>query len=385
MKVAVPKEIAPAERRVAATPRTVTKIVKAGIDVSVESGAGLQSSISDDDYRQAGAQIESDAESLLREADVVLKVQAPAANESTGKHEFDLIEQGTTLIGVFQPLTNHELVKQLADRRITGFSLDLLPRIARAQAMDVLSAMSTLAGYKSVLLAANSLRSVLPMLTTAAGTLYPANTLILGAGVAGLQAIATARRLGAVVRVFDVRPVVKEQVESLGAEFIDIEVAQEAAEDAGGYAKEQSADVHQKEQELIAQHVKESDIVITTALIPGKPAPVLITEDMVKQMKAGSVIVDLAVEQGGNCELSEPGKDVVKHGVTMIGQLNLPSTLPVHASLMYANNLANFLLHVYDDQQISVNLDDEITKGTLVTHNGEIVHQQVADAMQAKV
>ena len=247
--------------------------------------------------------------------------------------------------------------------------------------MDVLSAMSTLAGYKSVLLAANALKTVLPMLTTAAGTLYPAKTLVIGAGVAGLQAIATAKRLGAVVKVFDVRPEVKEQVETLGAEFVELGLAGEQTEDAGGYAKEQSAEAHQKELDLIADHANQSDIVITTALIPGKKAPVLITEDTVKRMRQGSVNVDLAAVQGGNCELTEPGEDVTKHGVIIIGQLNLPSMLPVHATLMYANNVANLLLHLWRDQQIVVNLDDEITRGTLITHDGEITHEDVKKSL----
>ncbi|MAV34538.1 MAG: NAD(P)(+) transhydrogenase (Re/Si-specific) subunit alpha [Planctomycetaceae bacterium] len=377
MKVAVPKEIVANERRVAATPRTVAKMVKLGITVSVQAGAGTESSIADSEYEEVGASIESNLEPLLGAADVVVKVQPPLQHESAGKHELELLKPDTSLICILQPLTNHDVVRQLADKRITSFSLDLLPRIARAQAMDVLSSMSTLAGYKAVLLAANALKTVLPMLTTAAGTLYPAKALILGAGVAGLQAIATARRLGAVVKAFDVRPVVKEQVESLGAEFIELGVSQDDAEDAGGYAKEQAEDTQRRTLELIAEHARESDIVITTALIPGKKAPILITEDMIKQMKSGSVVVDLAAEAGGNCELSELDQSVVKHDVTLIGYANLPSTLPSHASLMYANNVSNFLLHLHKDGQIAVNLEDEITKGTLITHQGEVVHDFV--------
>ena len=373
MKVAIPREISADERRVAATPLTVEKMVQAGMTVSVESGAGQGASIADNLYEQAGADVVPHVETLLGEADVVLKVREPVQNESAGRHELDMIKEGATLIASWQPVNFPEVAQKMAQRRITGFSLVCLPRIARAQAMDVLSSMSTLAGYKSVLLAANAFGRVFPMLMTAAGTLKPAVTLIIGAGVAGLQAIATAKRLGAVVQVFDVRPVVKEQVESLGAEFIELNVVQEQAEDVGGYAKEQSAESHQKEVELIGQHVKAADIVITTALIPGKPAPVLVTEDMVRGMKAGSVIVDLATEQGGNCELSEPGKDVVKHGVILMGPLNIPSTMPVDASLMYANNISKILFHVCDDQQIVVNLEDEITQGTLITHKGEIL------------
>jgi len=380
VKVAIPREISADERRVAATPQTVEKMVQAGMTVSVESKAGQGASIADSLYEQAGAQVVPHVETLLGEADVVLKVREPVQNDSTGKHELDMMKEGAALIASWQPVNLPDAVRKMTQRHITSFSLFYLPRIARAQSMDVLSSMSTLAGYKSVLLAANAFGQVFPMLMTAAGTLKPAVTLIIGAGVAGLQAIATAKRLGAVVQVFDVRPVVKEQVESLGAEFIELDVVQEQAEDVGGYAKEQSAKSHQKEVELIGQHVKAADIVITTALIPGKPAPVLVTEDMVRGMKAGSVIVDLATEQGGNCELSEPGKDVVKHNVILMGPLNLPSTMPVDASLMYANNISKFLFHLCDNHRIAVNLEDEITRGTLITHKGEILHQGVKEA-----
>ncbi|TAJ97830.1 MAG: NAD(P) transhydrogenase subunit alpha, partial [Candidatus Manganitrophaceae bacterium] len=278
-----------------------------------------------------------------------------------------------------QPMSYPDLVQKIAARKISAFSVDLIPRITRAQRMDVLSSMSSIAGYKAVLLAGSAFGKLIPMMTTAAGTLPPAKCLILGAGVAGLQAIATAKRLGASVEAFDTRPAVKEQVKSLGAEFVELDLGHEQAEDAGGYAKELSAEFYKKEKELIHQHVKGADIVITTALIPGKKAPVLITAEMVKDMKKGSVIVDMAVEQGGNCELSKVGQDVVEHGVTIIGATNLPATVPIHASLSYAKNMNNFLFHLYVNKELKLDLNDEITKGALVTHKGEIVNPKVKE------
>ncbi len=381
MKVAVPKEIIAGERRVAATPETVKKMVKAGLEVAVEAGAGAGALIPDGDYSQAGARIEPRVESLWGQADVVVKVQGPAVHPATGKHELDMMREGAALIAMLQPMTHPDLVKKLAERRTTAFSLDALPRITRAQMMDVLSAMSTLAGYKSVLLAANALARVMPMLSTAAGTLPPAKVLVIGAGVAGLQAIATAKRLGAVVQAFDSRPACKEQVQSLGAEFIEVGLAAGEGEGTGGYAKELSAEAHRKEQEVLSQRVREADIVITTALVPGKKAPVLITDAMLKEMKPGSVVVDLAAEQGGNCEGSEPGKEVVKHGVIILGPANLPSLMAGPASRMYATNITNFLLHVYGNQRTSPDLTDEITRGTLITHQGRIVHEDVKAAL----
>lgn len=386
MKVAVPKEIVAGERRVAATPDSVKKIVKAGMTVIVEAGAGSGAGITDNDFTQAGAQIEPRVETLLAQADIILKVQSPAMPATGGRHELDLMNEGASLIALLQPMTHLDLVKKMAERRITAFSLDCLPRISRAQMMDVLSAMSTLAGYKSVLLAANTLGRVLPMLSTAAGTLPPAKALILGVGVAGLQAIATAKRLGAVVQAFDPRPACKEQVQSLGAEFIEVGLAAGEGEGTGGYAKELSAEAHRKTQEVLGQRVKEADIVITTALVPGKKAPVLITDAMLKAMKPGSVVVDLAAEQGGNCEGSEPGQEVVKHGVIILGPANLPSTMASPASRMYATNMANFLLHVYGSQETrrtTPDVTDEITRGTLITHQGQIVHEGVKQALRA--
>ncbi|MBI5327171.1 MAG: Re/Si-specific NAD(P)(+) transhydrogenase subunit alpha [Deltaproteobacteria bacterium] len=381
MFIGIPKETAPNECRVAAVPDTVAKMVKAGLNVAVEAEAGLASYIHDEEYAKAGANIVADVEKIFGESDVILKVQKPYLNDKVKKHEADMMKQGAVLITFLQPMTNLDVVLKLADTKITAFSMDAIPRISRAQMMDALSSMSTVAGYKSVLLAVNSLKRFVPMLSTAAGTVHPAKAVIIGAGVAGLQAIATAKRLGAVVTAFDTRPAVGEQIRSLGAEFVPLDVPHDQAEDAGGYAKELSSDFYKQEQEIIRKHSKDADIIITTALVPGKPAPTLITEEMVKEMKPGSVIVDLVVEQGGNCALSELGKEVVKNNVTIIGAVNLPSMLPVHASKLYANNILTFLNHLLapDKQSINLNLSDEIIKGSLITHNGEIMHQGVKE------
>ena len=384
MLIGIPKETAPNECRVAGVPDTIAKMVKAGLKVVVEAEAGLASYIENSEYEKAGAHIVSDVERLFGDSDIILKVQKPFLNDKVKKHEADMMKQGAVLITFLQPMINLDVVLKLADRKITAFSMDAIPRISRAQMMDALSSMSTIAGYKAVLLAANSLKRFIPMLSTAAGTVYPAKALVLGAGVAGLQAIAMAKRMGAVVTAFDTRPAVGDQIKSLGAEFVPLEVAHEQAEDAGGYAKELSPEFYKQEQEIIRKHSKDADMIITTALVPGKPAPTLITEEMVKEMKPGSVIVDLVVEQGGNCALSEVGKEVVKHNVTIIGILDLPSALPIHASKLYANNILTFLNHLLapDKQSINLNLSDEIIKGSLITHNGEIMHQGVKEAVK---
>ena len=371
MIVGVLKETAVGERRVAAVPDTVGRLKKAGLDVMVEAGAGQGAAFADEAYRAAAANVVPEAARVWRESDVILKVQKPLAGES------DLLRSGSTLIGMLYPLANPDLVGALARRRVTSFSLDLLPRITRAQPMDVLSAMSTVAGYKAVLLAAAASPRFFPMLVTAAGTLAPARVLVLGAGVAGLQAIATARRLGAVVQAFDVRPAAREQVESLGATFIAPEAVSAEGEGAGGYAKQLSEDQHKRELELIHQHIRDVDIVIATALIPGKPAPVLITKAMVQDMKPGAVIVDLAAEAGGNCVMTKPGEDVKQNGVTIMGPLNLPATLPGHASQMYARNVAAFLLHLVKDGKLVPDFADEITRATCVTHDGQILNEAV--------
>src|SRR5216684_2055363 len=362
MKVGVPKETVPQERRVALVPEAVGRLVKAGHEVVVERGAGVEAGISDDTYTAVGASL-GDA----WVAAVVCKVQKPSPIE------IEKLPQagGAALVGLLQASTDADLVRQLARRRVTVFSLELLPRITRAQPMDVLSSQATVAGYKAILLAAQTAPRFFPMLVTAAGTLSPARVLVLGAGVAGLQAIATARRLGAVVSAFDVRAAVKEQVESLGARFLAMQIG-EQAEAAGGYAKQLSEETHRRELAFLAEQVKDADIVITTAAIPGKRAPILITADAVRGMKPGSLIVDLAVETGGNCELAEAGTDVRRHGVLILGPVNLPSTVPVHASKMYAKNVSSFLLHVTRDGKLLLDFDDEIIRETCVTHAGEV-------------
>jgi NAD(P) transhydrogenase subunit alpha len=372
MKVGVPKEIVPDEHRVALAPDGVAKLIEAGAEVMVESGAGEAASLPDSMYEKAGCTMVTEPAALYSGSDVVLKVQQPVLNEALGKDELDMMSEGSVLIAFLQPMVNHELVKRLAQKKITAFSMDAIPRIARAQRMDALSSMSSISGYKAVLIGANKLGKYMPMMMTAAATMPPARVLVLGAGVAGLQAIATAHRLGAAVEAFDVRPVVKEQVESLGATFIEVEEIAEDAEDAGGYAKELSEDTQQRERELIQKHTETADIVITTALVPGKAAPILITKEMVSGMKAGSVIVDLAAETGGNCELTEPGKEVVKNGVIICGPLNLPSDMALQASQLYSRNISGLLLLMINDGKLDLDFVDVIIKDCCVTHQGEV-------------
>ncbi len=383
MKVAIPKEIEMSEHRVAAIPETVEKMVKGGLAVLVEQDAGESAYFADSDYEKAGAKIIKDAAALFSDADIVLKIQRPI-NRSSGVHEVEMIKSGAILISLLQPLIYTDLVLKLAAKGITSLAVDLIPRITRAQRMDILSSMSSIAGYKAVLLAASAHAKLIPMMTTSAGTYPPAKVLVLGAGVAGLQAIATAKRMGAIVSAFDTRPSVKEQVQSLGATFVELDLAGESAEDAGGYAKELSADFYKKEMELVAQHAKQADIIITTALIPGKEAPLLIPRNVVAEMKKGSVIVDMAVEQGGNCELSRMGETRVEFGVTIIGATNLPATVPIHASQMYARNLWNLLSLIYQDKTIKLDMADEIIKSSVVTHKGEIVNEWVKGSMMRK-
>lgn len=365
MKIGVPKETAVNERRVALTPDIAGRLVKSGLTVMVERGAGEAASFLDDAYAAAGVAPVAAAADLLSQSDVVLKLQPPSPDEVR------LCREGSVLIAVFQPTAARDAVSALAARKVSAFSLALLPRITRAQSMDVLSSQATVAGYKAVLLAAAAAGRLFPMLVTAAGTLPPARLLVLGAGVAGLQAIATGRRLGAVVSAFDVRPAVKEQVESLGAKFLQLDIGGQG-EGTGGYARELSEETHARELAFLAQAVKDADVVITTAAIPGKRAPILVTADAVRGMKPGAVIVDLAVETGGNCELSEAGADVVKHGVRLIGPVNLPSTLPFHASQMYARNVSSFLALLVKDGALRLDFDDEIVRDTCVTHAGEV-------------
>ncbi|MEE9171486.1 MAG: Re/Si-specific NAD(P)(+) transhydrogenase subunit alpha [candidate division NC10 bacterium] len=372
MKVGIPKEIVPDERRVALVPEAVGTVVKAGTEVHVEVGAGEGAFIPDRAFEEAGATLVPDARALLSQAEVVLKVQAPALNTALGAHEVEMMREGAVLITFLQPQSDPDLVKRLAERKITSFSMDYIPRIARAQKMDALSSQSTVAGYKAVLIAASSLGKFFPMLVTAAGTVPPAKVLILGAGVAGLQAIATARRLGAMVQAYDIRPAVKEQIESLGGSFLAFDLVGEQTEDAGGYARELTGESQEREKVLLGRHVPQADIVITTALIPGRRAPILITGEMVQEMKTGSVIVDLAAEMGGNCELTEPGRTVTKHGVIIHGQLNLPSTMPFHASQMYSRNISSLLLHLVRNGTLELDFNDPITNDTCVTHEGRV-------------
>ena len=375
MKVATPKELVHDERRVALVPDTATKLIAAKLEVSVQVGAGGSAFIPDESYEKAGARLVTHAADLLVDADVVLKVQAPMPSE------VELLPKGAVLISFLQPATQGDIVKALARRGVTAFSLELLPRISRAQSMDALSSQASAAGYKAVLMAGERLGKFFPMMMTAAGTVAPARVLVMGAGVAGLQAIATARRLGAVVSAYDVRPAVKEEVQSLGGTFI--ELALETQEGEGGYAREQSEEFLRKQRELIGEHVAKSDVVITTAAVPGRRAPLLVTGDMVKGMRPGSVIVDLASETGGNVELTEAGKDVDVNGVTIIGTRNVPSTMPLATSQLYARNVANLLLHLVKDGAITLDFTDEITKGACVTHDGEIVNERAKQMVSA--
>lgn len=377
LNIAVPKETKVNERRVAATPETVSLMVKNNMAVFIETHAGMNSYIHDEDYTNAGAKISKDNEELFRNANIILKVNTPSLDETK------LFPEKSALIAPLFPSRHLELMKALNSKKMTSFSLDLLPRIARSQSMDILSSMSNLAGYKSVILAAQHVSRIFPMMTTAAGTILPAKVIVIGAGVAGLQAIATARRLGAVVIGFDTRPVTSEQVKSLGAEFVSLETTHEQSEDQGGYAKEQTAEFYKKEQDIIQQYLKQADVVITTALIPGKSAPILITADMVKSMKPGSVIVDLAAEQGGNCALCEANNIIVKDEVTIIGLLNLPSTLAVNASQMFAKNVYTFLKYIAPNLETGqFDHDDEIIKACLIMQNGEMVHSMFRKTIQ---
>lgn len=374
LKVFVPKERAEGETRVAATPETVKRLVKEGLSLFVETGAGAAANLLDAAYTEAGATIvpESGLKEAYGTADVVLKVASPSPEEAT------LIKAGALLIGFASAYKNKDAVRTLRDRKVNFAAMELIPRISRAQSMDALSSQASIGGYKAVLLAASHLDKYFPLLMTAAGTIQPARVVVMGAGVAGLQAIATARRLGAIVEVSDVRPAVKEQVESLGGRFIEVDLG-ESGEGQGGYAKELTKEQLAKQQAVVRERVVAADVVITTALVPGRPAPRLITADMVQEMRAGAVIVDMAVEQGGNCELSEMNKTVVKEGVTIIGHPNLPATLPLDASLMYARNVQTLLLHFLKDGAINYDFGDEITAGAVLTYQGEIRHAPTAE------
>lgn len=369
MKIAILKETIPGEKRVAAIPATIKEMIKKNMSVLVEAGAGEGSFISDQEFADAGASIVSDRAALINDTDMVIKV-APVTEE-----EIQQLKNNSVYISFFQTMKRIDQVKKISDKKISAFSMHLIPRTTLAQSMDALSSQSNIAGYKSVLMGATHLSVYMPLLMTAAGTIPPAKVLVLGAGVAGLQAIATAKRLGAQVEAFDVRPVVKEQVESLGAKFVEVDSDEDDGVGEGGYAKETSEDYKKRQQELIKDRISKSDMVITTALIPGKPAPILIPKDMVEGMKPGAVIMDLAAENGGNCELTNPGTVSKYNGVIIDGTLNLPSTLPIHASQLYAKNVITFLNHLCPDGEIKIDLEDEIISGALFTHNGEITHE----------
>jgi len=380
MKVAVPKEIRPGERRVAIVPHEVKGLVKRGLEVVVESGAGVAAGVSDDDYKAAGGGVAATAAEAIRGAKLVLRVNPPSLSEPD---EVAPLESGTVLVSFLSPLTSPELVKRLQTAGVTSISMEMVPRITRAQSMDALSSQATVAGYKAVLLAAEHLPKFLPMFTTAAGTIRPAKALVLGAGVAGLQAIATARRLGAVVEAFDVRPAVKEQVQSLGAKFLEAE-HEVTAEGEGGYAKELSEEQHKKELELIGKAIVDADVVVTTAQIPGRDAPLLVTEEMLRAMRPGSVIVDLASETGGNCAGTKSGETVVVNGVQILGPVNLPASIPVHASQMYSRNIVTLASEfIGEDGELALDFENDVVGPATVTHAGEIRNERVRQTLGA--
>lgn len=383
MIVAVPKETFPGERRVALVPAVVPQLAKAGFDVLVQAGAGTEAGFPDKDYEDKGAKIIADRADLFAKADVVLQVRTPGANPATGAEDTALMRDGLIVIGHGDPLGDPPLSQAVAQTGATLFALELIPRITRAQSMDVLSSMATLAGYQAVLLASVNLPKMFPMMMTAAGTIAPAKVFVVGVGVAGLMAIAQARKLGAVVEAYDVRPVVKEQVESLGAKFVEMELESDDSEDKGGYAKAMDEEFYAKQRELMTRVVAANDVVITTAAIPGRKAPVLVTEDMVKGMQPGSVVVDLAAATGGNCELTKADEMIKEHGVTILGPTDLPSQLCADASRMYAKNIVTMLLNMAEDGKVDIDKDDEIVTGTMVTRGGKVVHPMVLDKLES--
>jgi H+-translocating NAD(P) transhydrogenase subunit alpha len=379
MIVGVPKEIYPKERRVALVPAVIPNLKKAGLEVLVEAGAGIQAGYPDAEYVEKGARlIESRAE-LFQTADIIVQFLCYGANDQTGSADLPLMRKGQAVLGFLRPLGSINTLKEIAARGVTAFSVELMPRTTRAQSMDALSSMATICGYRAVVLAADTLPRMFPMLTTAAGTIAPARVLIIGAGVAGLQAIATARRLGAVASAYDMRPAAKEQVQSLGGRFVELPIEAKDAQDARGYGKAQDETFYQKQRELLGKTVAESDVVVTAAVIPGKKSPVLVTREMVEKMALGSVIVDLAAERGGNCELTKPDRTVVAHGVTIIGEFNLGATVPYHASALYARNVSAFLQHLVKEGKLRIDLSDEIIRETMVVHEGEVVNARVRE------
>ena len=384
MILGVPRENYPGERRVAIVPAVVPALTKAGLEVLVEGGAGLEAGYPDQDYIAKGAKLAADRAEIFRTADIVVQVLCFGSNDLTGKADLPLMRNGQTIVGFLRPMGKLEELQQLAKTGVTSFAVELMPRTTRAQSMDALSSMGTICGYKAVIMAADTLPRIFPMLTTAAGTITPGRVLIIGAGVAGLQAIATARRLGAVASAYDMRPAAKEQVQSLGGRFVELPIEAKDAQDARGYATAQGEEFYKKQRELLGGAVGASDVVITAAVIPGKKSPVLVTADMVARMAPGSVIVDLAAERGGNCELTQAGKTVKEHGVTIIGQFNIATNVPYHASQMYAKNLSAFLLNLVKDGKLQINEKDEIHRETLLTQGGEIVNARVREFVGLK-
>jgi H+-translocating NAD(P) transhydrogenase subunit alpha len=379
MIVGVPREIYPKERRVAIVPAVVPTLIKSGLHVIVEAGAGIGAGYPDAEYLEKGAQLVSQRAEIFQKADIVVQFLCHGANDKTGSSDLPLMRKGQILLGFLRPLGTIKTLQEISARGVGAFAVELMPRTTRAQSMDALSSMATICGYKAVVLAANTLPRMFPMLTTAAGTIAPARVLIIGAGVAGLQAIATARRLGAVASAYDMRPAAKEQVQSLGGRFVELPIEAKDAQDARGYGKAQDESFYQKQRELLGKTVANSDVVITAAVIPGKPSPVLVTKEMVAKMAPGSVIVDLAAERGGNCEFTIPDQIVVEHNVTIIGEFNLAATVPYHASALYARNATAFLQHLVKEGKLRLDLKDEIIRETLVTQDGEVVNARVRE------
>jgi len=379
MIVGVPKEMYPKERRVALVPAVIPNLKKAGLEVVIEQGAGLAAGYPDTEYVDKGARVIGSRAELFQAAEIIVQFLAHGANDKTGAADLPLMRKGQIVLGFLRPLGSVKTLQELAERGVAAFSVELMPRTTRAQSMDALSSMATICGYKAVVLAADTLPRMFPMLTTAAGTIAPARVFIIGAGVAGLQAIATARRLGAVASAYDMRPAAKEQVQSLGGRFVELPIEAKDAQDARGYGKAQDETFYQRQRELLGKTVAESDVVITAAVIPGKKSPVLVTKEMVEKMAPGSVIIDLAAERGGNCELTKPDETVVEHNVTIIGEFNLAGTVPYHASSLYARNVSAFLQHLVKEGQVRMDTSDEIIRETLVTQNGEVVNARVRE------
>jgi NAD(P) transhydrogenase subunit alpha len=379
MIVGVPKERYPGERRVALVPAVIPGLVKAGLEVVVEAGAGIEAGYLDKEYSSKGAQIRGHRGEVFAAADIIIQVLCHGSNDRTGRDDLPLLHAGQVLIGFLRPLGELDSIREIAERGVTSLAVELMPRTTRAQSMDALSSMATICGYKAVIVAANTLPRLFPMLTTAAGTITPARVLVIGAGVAGLQAIATARRLGAVASAYDLRPAAKEQVQSLGGRFVELPLGAQDTEDERGYARAQDESFYQRQRELLGRVVAQSDVVITAAVIPGKRSPILVTREMVASMPPGSVIVDLAAERGGNCELTQGGNRIAENGVTIIGSYNLASSVPYHASQMYARNVSAFLVHLVKEGKIHLNLNDEITRETLLTRGGAVVNARVRE------